>query len=479
MIALALVLGGLGAVALFVLVLPVLRSGPALPGRGRYDSAVYRDQLAELERDVARGLIGAAEAQSARLEIERRLLAADAAAPDGAAASRRSPVLAVVLAVLVAGGAAGLYLRLGAPEVPDTSYALRVASHGAATGVPNHPDMGKLAAQLADKLHADPNNREGWELYARTLATMGNWQGSADAWRELIALGGAGADAYAGYGEMLVLGSEGVVTPAAREAFGEALKADASNPIARFYLALADAQAGRGQQALAAWVKLAGEVADADMRSEIARRIAETAKLSGLPAPAMPPAPAVAAEQQPEPAAAEAAAEPVAGSVPGLDAAQMATAANMSEADRATMIKGMVAQLAAKLAAEPNDADGWVRLGRAYAVLAEHDKAADAYERAAALRPGDVSVLVQGVQALIEAQKPDAPIPRRAIDLLHQAERIAPNQPEVLWYLGLAEAQAGHIDAAQTYWRRVLNALPPDSPDRKMVSNAINNLKKE
>jgi len=469
-IALAVVLGGLGAVALVLLVLPVLRAGPALPGRGRYDSAVYRDQLRELERDVARGLIGAAEAQSARLEIERRLLAADAAVPDGAGASRRSPVLAVGLAVLVAGGAAGLYLRLGAPGVADTSFALRVANRGAPAGVPNHPDMGKLAAQLADKLHEDPNNREGWQLYARTLASMGDWKGSAGAWRELIALGGADAGAYAGYGEMLVLGSQGVVTPAAREAFGDALKADASDPIARFYLALADAQAGRGRQALDAWVKLAGDVSDADMRSEIARRIAETAKLSGLPAPAMPPAPVAAEVEQ---------AEPAAGPAPGPDAAQTAAAANMSEADRATMIKGMVAQLAAKLEADPNDADGWVRLGRAYAVLAEHDKAADAYERAAALRPGDVSVLVQGVQALIEAQKPDAPIPRRAIDLLRRAERIDPNQPEVLWYLGLAEAQAGHADAAQAYWRRVLDLLPTDSPDRKLVSDAIEEVKKE
>lgn len=83
-----------------------------------------------------------------------------------------------------------------------------------------------------------------------------------------------GAGDYAAYGEMLVLGSEGVVTPAAREAFGNALRADASETVARFYLALADAQAGRGQQALDAWVKLAGEVSDADMRSEIDRHLA-------------------------------------------------------------------------------------------------------------------------------------------------------------------------------------------------------------
>ena len=171
--------------------------------------------------------------------------------------------MAVVL--LVAGGAAGLYLLLGAPGVPDAPFALRVAEPRRAGGdAANHPDLAKMAASLAEKLRHDPNNREGWQLYARTLATMGNWQGSADAFRNLIALGDTSADAYAGYGEMLVLASQGVVTPAAREAFGNALKADPSNPLARFYLAAADAQSGRGQQAIDAWVKLAGEISDED-----------------------------------------------------------------------------------------------------------------------------------------------------------------------------------------------------------------------
>lgn len=463
MIAFALWLGGLAAVALLLVVFPVLRGGRALPGRGRYDSAVYRDQLKELERDLARGLIGEAEAQSARLEIERRLLVADAAVADGAVAARRSPVLAVALVVVVVGGAAGLYLKLGAPGVVDTSFALRVASRGTPDAGANHPDMTKMATALADKLRADPNNREGWQLYARTLASTGDWKGSASAWRNLIALGGAAPDEYAGYGEMLVLGGDGVVGPAAREAFGDALKGDATNQIARFYLALADAQAGRGQQAIDAWVKLAGETAEEDMRSEIARRIAETAKLSGLSVPAMPPAAPAPVDR--------------AASGPGED--QMAAAAGMSEADRTTMINGMVAQLAEKLKADPTDADGWVRLGRAYAVLAEHDKSADAFEHASTLRPNDVSVLVQGVQALIEAQKPDAPIPRRAIALLRRAEQIDARQPEVLWYLGLVEAQAGHVDAAQTYWRRVLDLLPVDSPDRKIVTDAIESVKKQ
>ncbi len=461
MIALVVLLAVMTSAAGVLLVLPVLRAGRALPDRARYDTEVYRDQLKELDRDIARGLIGEAEAQSARLEIERRLLAAAGAAPEGAAATRRSPALAVAVLLLVAGGAAGLYLTLGAPGVPDAPFALRVAGRGGpqADGA-NHPDMAKMAAALGEKLKHDPNNRDGWQIYARTLATIGNWQGAAEAFHNVIALGDTSPDSYAGYGEMLVLASEGVVTPAAREAFGTALKADPANPLARFYMATADSQAGRGQQAIDAWVKLAGEISDADMRGEIARRINETAKLSGLAAPALPPAPAVAA--------------PATG--PGPD--QTAAAATMTEAERSAMINGMVAQLAAKLAANPNDTDGWLRLGRAYAVLAEFDKSADAYEHAAALRPADVDVLMQGVEAMIQAQKPDSPIPLRAVGLLRRAEQIDAKRPEVLWYLGMAEAQAGHADAAESYWHRVLELLPPDSQDRKMVTDAIEAVKK-
>lgn len=458
MISLAIVLTSLAVSALFLLLLPVLRAHRALPGRAGYDAAVYRDQLKELERDVARGLIGEAEAQSARLEIERRLLAAANAAPDGTLAARRSPALALLVVLLVAGGATGLYWTLGAPGVPDMPFALRVAEHtGPGGDAGAAPEVAKMAAALAEKLRRDPNNREGWRIYARTLAGIGNWQGSADAFRNLIALGGASAEEYADYGEMQVLAAEGAVTPAAHEAFDQAVKADPGNILARFYLATADAQAGRGRPAIDAWVKLAGETSDADMRGEIARRVAETAKLSGITAPPLPPVPA-------------------ANDGPGQD--QLAAAAGLSEAERANMINGMVAQLAAKLEANPNDVDGWLRLGRSYAVLGEHDKSAAAFERAATLKPNDATVLLAGVEALMQGQKPDAPIPQRAVDLLRRAETADPKRPDTLWYLGIAEAQAGHVEAAQGYWRRVLDLLPPDSPDRKMVTDAIENVKK-
>jgi cytochrome c-type biogenesis protein CcmH len=441
MSALVVVLAVVAAAALCGLLLPVLRPARALPGRAGYDAVVYRDQLAEVERDVARGLVSAEEAAGARLEIERRLLATTAESGDAAAASRRSPKLAATLAVLVVAGAAATYLKLGAPADPDLPFASRAASREA-----GHTDMAKLAATLHERLAANPADADGWELYARTEANLRNWREAAEAYRRRIALGGADAETEAAYGEMLALDAGGVVTPAARAAFGEALKSSPNYPVARYYLALGDAQDGHGQAAIAAWLKLAAETADPAMRAEIARRVANAARVAGVAAPPLPSGP---------------------------DEAAMQAAAGMSPEAQAKMVRGMVDQLAARLAANPNDADGWMRLGRAYGVLSEADKAVDAYEKAAALRPADAEPLVQAADVLLQGAKPDQKLPARAIDLLRRAGAIDANRPEVLWYLGLADAEAGHPEAAQDRWRRLLTELPPDSADRKMVEQAI------
>lgn len=86
------------------------------------------------------------------------------------------------------------------------------------------------------------------------------------------------------------------------------------------------------------------------------------------------------------------------------DQAWMANAAQMSDAARQAMIRGMVERLATKQQSTPDDLDGWLRLGRAYGVLGERDKALAAYQRAQALLPAD-SQQRQAVAAAIEAIK--------------------------------------------------------------------------
>ncbi len=427
------------AVAVFVL-LPLLRPRSAGLAAGQYDQAVYRDQLRELDRDVARGVLTEAEAASARLEVQRRLLAA-AATPDRAARTGRSPVAAAVVGLIVAGGSVGLYLRIGAPAMPDMPFASRTIDT-------RTEQIAQALVRLKQAAEADPKNAQGWLNYGRALAELNQWSLAADALKHAVDLGQDGADVMAAYGELLTLAAGGSVVPAARAAFAHALAKDPAQQTARYYSALAMGQDGQPAKAIEMLQALLADLpADAPERADIALRIADAAKAAGIPAPALAPGKA---------------APP---SSPQGDAQQQA------------MIRGMVDGLAAKLAANPNDLDGWLRLGRAYAVLNEGGKAADAYKHAIALKPGDVGVLQQAAQGMLSNQPATAPITADQLDILRQIEALTPGQPAVLWYLGLAAAQGGRPGEARVYWGRLLKTLPPDGEEAKTLTAAIGALR--
>ncbi len=363
-------------------VAPLVRKSRPAPARAAFDRAVYRAQLVELERDVARGVIKREEEASARLEVERRLLASAAEKETAAPPSATGPVLAVVLALAIPSVAALVYLARGSPGLPDhpIAEATSQSSPAAEANVPGHADFAAAVVKLEQQLKEHPEDTEKWLLLARSQAEIGNWQKSADAYRKVIAQNGANADVYAGYGEMLVMLAQGVVTPSARAAFESGLKQDATETVSRYYLALGDAQAGNVRQAIEAWQKLAADLpADSNMRDEIKRRIEQAAQSAGIAPPPLP-VPAQAA-------ATELGTGESGGTAPGPTAQDMAAAQNMSPEDRLAMIRSMVARLADRLKTEPNDLDGWLRLGRAYGVLGQRDDAIDAYEHADKLLP--------------------------------------------------------------------------------------------
>ncbi len=166
----------LGTVA--VVCLPLVRGVPAAVDRGYFDRVVYRDQLKEVERDLARGVLSPAESDSARLEIQRRLLSVEVAAPGGRTWAAPSPGLAGMVALLVLGGAVGLYWRLGAPALPDSPFDERIVQRTDQSARDAAPrlDMRQAAQALEKKLHADPTNVQGWVLYARTESMLGDYQ---------------------------------------------------------------------------------------------------------------------------------------------------------------------------------------------------------------------------------------------------------------------------------------------------------------
>ena len=266
------------------LLLPLRRRGSEGPPRAAYDQAVYRDQLNELDRDIARGLLAPSEVAATRLELQRRLLAVEND-PTPSPQQRVNRLFAVVLAVMVTASAAGVYLTIGAPGLPDMPYASRQAS-----GSDDPQKLAELADALEARLQGTTGNVEGWMLLGRTAAGLGQWPRATNAYLQAMLRGAPGAEPIAAYGEALAMQAQGVVTPAAKQAFVTALATEPGFPIARYYLALADAQAGDARAAIAGWLALAAELPDsAEARGVLAQRIAETAAAAKLPVPKLPP----------------------------------------------------------------------------------------------------------------------------------------------------------------------------------------------
>ena len=445
----------LAAVVVGLVIWPLAAARGRAPARAAYDRAVYRDQLKDIARDGDRGLLTPGEAASARIEIERRLLAAGEEPATGLRASAKSTtaplMLTMVLAVLVPLAAVAIYLVHGAPRIPDQPYEARSAER-ALTDAHGALDLDKTVAALQERLKAEPGSAEGWLLLARTQAARGRWRESAEAYREAMPLTQERPDVAAAHAEMLVMAANGVVTPAAREALAKIVASDPKNPSARYYLALADAQAGNAQGAIDAWQALLAEArADAPWAQTVRQRIADTAKAAGLSVPA----------------------PPAAQTSPGPSSDDVAAAAQLTPEQRNEMIRGMVDRLAARLKETPDDLQGWLRLGRAYEVLKEPERAADAYAQAATLKPEDPAILARELDALMADRPPTEPMPATALAVLKRLQTLDANDPSALWYLGLAAAQAHEIDEAKAYWQRLLTVLPADSDEHKMVLDAL------
>jgi cytochrome c-type biogenesis protein CcmH len=419
---------------------------------------VYRDQLHELDRDIARGLITEAEAAAARLEVQRRLLAADRQ-PAAPPRLSRSPVLAAIVFLVIAAGSTSSYLWLGAPGLPDEPFSARQAEFAHAEAPSS---LQQATDMLAARLKQNPSDAQGWLLYARSLAMLRQWDQSEDAYRHAIDLGQNTPDVLGDHAEVMVMQAGGTVTPAAEAAFQQVLKADPSSGIARYYVAIAAMQAGEPRKAIDGLQALVASLpADSPLRPQLGQKIAQAAQAAGIQTPEL------AAGTPPTQSA------PQAG---GPDAKAVADAANMTDEQRQAMIRGMVAALAAKQAADPSNLDGWLRLGRAYAVLHQTDQAADAFDKAAALKPNDISIRVQEVRALLSDHAPTDKLPPRVVDLLKHVEAVDPEQPLVLWYLGLAAAQDSHPDDARRYWSRLLTKVPAGSEDAQMIQSALGTL---
>lgn len=315
-----------------ILLAPLARRPSAVAQRADYNRMVFRDQLAELDRDVERGLIGAPEAQAARNEISRRLIQT-VQTPAAPATSRR--MVHVFAALLVPFVAIALYLESGSPGLPDVPRAARLEKAAEAG------DFEALVAKVEQHLAANPDDAQGWGVLAPAYKRERRWTDAAEAYSNILRLSPPTAETLSDFAEMIVFAKEGLVTADARRAFDEARKLDPQSPKPRFYLALALKQEGKVDEATAAMqALLADSPPDAGWRPMVENQLKDMASRP----------PALAPEQQ-------------------------AAASTMTDAGQQQMIRSMVDGLEERLSADANDLEGWLRLIRARAVLNESDRA--------------------------------------------------------------------------------------------------------
>jgi len=202
------------------------------------DLAVYRDQLAEIERDRARGLLPAREAEAAKIEVSRRLIAAgdrDLEAPaTGTLRRRRTAAVAALAGIPLL--ALSIYAAGGTPGQPDAPLAARLALP------PGQQDVGMLVHRIEMHLAQNPADARGWELLAPVYLRLGRADDAVKARERVLQLEGSNAARESDLGEALVMAAGGTITPEARAAFERALKQDAANTKAKFYLDFAARQ---------------------------------------------------------------------------------------------------------------------------------------------------------------------------------------------------------------------------------------------
>jgi cytochrome c-type biogenesis protein CcmH len=434
------------------LVAPLLRRRAGGPGRAAYDRNVYREQLRELTADRERGTITAEQEEAARIEIERRILAAGEDAPDETGPGRpRLAALAVTVLVPVA--AFGLYAVLGSPDLPDQPMAGRVIE----TESPGMPsEIAEVIERLAARLKENPNDLPGWTLLARSYAVGGRYDKAASAYREAAALAPDDNDIAVGLGESIVFSADGMVTPAARAQFEAVLARDPTYAEARYYMGLARAQAGDREEALSIWTALARDAdADTPWLPELDQQLRALADEMGEPAPDI------------------ARAAPEVSPVPRPSAEDMAAAAQASPEERMEMIRSMVDRLNARLIDNPDDLEGWKRLANAKRVLGEMPAARDAYAKAVELAPDDADALAGYASAEIAIAGEGAPAPEAALDAYERLLALDPGHFEALWFTGLGAVEQGRVDDAAAAWRRLADMMPPDSDERAELLGQI------
>lgn len=370
------------------------------------DLQVYRDQLREIDRDVARGVMLTDDADPLRAEVSRRILTADTAlradvaVADAPRAAGR--ITTGLIIVIVVGGGLGLYANLGAPGYGDLALRDRIAA--AETRRDDRPSQAEAEAQapavppvtgapreymeLVQRLRSTvaerPGDLQGHMLLARSEAALGNFVEAYKSQEQIITLKGDAATAqdYADLADMVVLAAGGYVSPEAERVLEITLSMDPLNGVARYYGGLMLAQNDRPDIAFRMWDDLLRtSTADDAWVPPIVEQIQGLAMRAG-----------VAGYEVPQ-----------VGGAPlrGPSAADIDAAQDMTPEERMDMIRGMVEQSSDRLATQGGPPEEWARLIVGYSVLGNAEQAIAIWRNAEEVFAGNddaLKIILEGAR---------------------------------------------------------------------------------
>ncbi|HJQ60103.1 MAG TPA: c-type cytochrome biogenesis protein CcmI [Vineibacter sp.] len=459
---LPLILALLTALAIAALLLPLLRRRIATTRRFDHDLAIYNDQLAEIERERASGALNDEEAKAARVEIERRILAAgDAGDALAQAGVPRRRFLPAAIAILVPVAALGIYFQIGSPDLPARPFAERPQPPAARTADAAPMDM---VRRLRERIEKDPRDVEARLALGRAQLSIGRVKEALESFRAAQQIAPERADIMSALGEALTFESDGVVTQPAREMFAAAVARDPKEAGARFYLGLADAQGGDAAGALRRWLELEADTPDgAPWLETLQREIERVSKQAGIDPRSIRPD---RKERKPRDAG-----------MPQPSADDVKRMEQLPPAERDAQIRAMVDRLADRLKEAPEDVDGWLRLARARGVLGQHAEADQAYANADKLQPDNPHTLASWAETRLRLDDAGMkPLSPQTVTVLRRLEKLQPNNGLALFFLAQVDEAAGDKAAALRRLRRLQQLLPADAPIRGTVEKRVQSL---
>lgn len=238
------------ALALVLLMRPYFRkAGPSTTSHQDLNSAIYREQLAKLEQDLAEGTLGKDDYAQARAELQRRLL--DESQEQGAAVTMHAPrktMIGIALAVPLVAGA--VYLAIGNP-------ASMSAEGGGSGHMAGSQELEQMVAALASKLEKEPNNPQGWAMLARSYKAMGRTAEAEKAFERAGSFIDDDASMLAAYADTVASNNGGQLAGKPVMLIQKALKADPDHAMALWLSGTADLEARNYTQALKTWERLA------------------------------------------------------------------------------------------------------------------------------------------------------------------------------------------------------------------------------